>query len=127
MLVRSVIITLVGTGLLAACGSVDTAGGGSSTPAPQVSGTSWSTTDLVGPRFLVTAIKGAGPAEGSTVTVTFAPDGTVFGPAGCNQYGGPYTLTGRAPLKVIGSELFVHLKECLGRRDGAGACVLDRT
>jgi heat shock protein HslJ len=36
---------------------------------------------------------------GSTVTATFAADGTVSGSAGCNSYSAPYTLAGDT-LKV---------------------------
>jgi heat shock protein HslJ/PKD repeat protein len=32
--------------------------------------------------------------EGTTVTATFAPDGTVSGSGGCNNYNGGYTLSG---------------------------------
>ena len=33
-------------------------------------------------------------AEGITITATFAPDGTVSGSGGCNNYNGSYTLSG---------------------------------
>ncbi len=46
---------------------------------------------------------------GATVTVTFGPDGNVGGNAGCNHYGGEYTLNGTT-LSV--STLFSTLMYC---------------
>lgn len=34
------------------------------------------------------------PPEGVTVTISFAPDGTVSGRSGCNRFTGPYSLSG---------------------------------
>ena len=38
----------------------------------------------------------ASPVPGTTITATFADDGTLSGSAGCNQYTGSYTLDGGA-------------------------------
>jgi heat shock protein HslJ len=59
---------------------------------------------LVGPAWDVTGLNNGQEAvtsviTGSTVTVTFAADGTVSGSAGCNTYSATYTLSG-ADLKV---------------------------
>ena len=56
---------------------------------------------LVGPAWEVTGINNGNQAVssvivGSTVTATFAPDGTVSGSAGCNAYSAAYTLNGDA-------------------------------
>jgi heat shock protein HslJ len=61
-------------------------------------------TSLVGPAWQVTGINNGRQAVssvivGSTVTATFAADGTVSGSAGCNSYSAPYTLAGDT-LKV---------------------------
>lgn len=59
---------------------------------------------LVGPAWEVTGINNgkqavASPVPGSTVTATFAADGTVSGSAGCNAYTASCTLSG-TDLKV---------------------------
>jgi len=61
-------------------------------------------TALVGPAWQVTGINNGNQAvssviAGSTVTATFAADGTVSGSAGCNSYSASYRLAGDA-LKV---------------------------
>ncbi len=59
---------------------------------------------LVGPQWNVTGLNNGKQAvtsvvAGSTVTATFAADGSVTGSAGCNTYSATYTLSG-SDLKV---------------------------
>ncbi len=69
---------------------------------------------LVGTKWVLDSYSTGGDAissviAGTTVTVTFGPDGNVGGNAGCNHYGGDYTLDGEN-LSV--SSLFSTLMYC---------------
>ena len=69
---------------------------------------------LVGTKWVLDSYSTGGDAissviAGTTVTVTFGPDGSVGGNAGCNHYGGEYTLDG---AKLSTSSLFSTLMYC---------------
>lgn len=83
----SMILTLL---LLTAC-----AGGKSQNP---LAGSDWN---------LVT-LNGAAPLEGTTLTLTFGTD-QIGGNAGCNSFGGKYTIEGD---KLTASELVSTLMAC---------------
>jgi heat shock protein HslJ len=51
------------------------------------------TAGLVGPTWTLVSLNGSPAITGATITATFA-DGQVGGSAGCNSYGGNYTLNG---------------------------------
>jgi heat shock protein HslJ len=56
-----------------------------------LTGTTWSATGVNNGQQAVTGL-----VTGTTVTATFADDGTVSGSAGCNRFTGEYTLDGDA-------------------------------
>lgn len=59
-----------------------------SVDAPELAGTSWNVTDYSqGPGRITNVWK-------TTVTISFAADGTVSGSAGCNTYGGTWEVSG---------------------------------
>lgn len=64
--------------------------------------------DLSG-EWTLTSINGQPPLEGSTVTAVF-DDGRVGGQAGCNSYGGPYSVSGQ---KLTVSDLAQTLMYCM--------------
>lgn len=66
--------------LLTACSSGVTPAGPAATPAPRLTGTSWT----------VTAINGTAPITGNEPTMEFS-DTTVAGTASCNRYNAAYT------------------------------------
>ena len=81
-------------GLLSACG------GGSALPGGDpLNGTAWS----------LASTDGAAPLTGTTQTLSFA-DGKVSGSAGCNSYGGTYSLGGsNIQIKDVVSTLMACL------------------
>lgn len=46
--------------------------------------------------WLVESLAGTPPAKGSKPTITFDPDGRVYGNASCNRFTGGFTLTGES-------------------------------
>ncbi len=81
-------------GLLSACG------GGSALPGGDpLNGTAWS----------LASTDGAAPLTGTTQTLAFA-DGKVSGSAGCNSYGGAYSLGGE---KIQIKEVVSTLMACI--------------
>ncbi len=64
--------------------------------------------DLSG-EWTLASINGQPPLEGSTVTAKFE-DGRVSGQAGCNSYGGPYSVSGQ---KLTVSDLAQTLMYCM--------------
>jgi heat shock protein HslJ len=49
---------------------------------------------LTGGEWLVEDVGGAGIIDNAQVTMTFDPNGSVYGSGGCNRYNGAFTLTG---------------------------------
>ena len=71
--------------ILAACTSTAPQAGSES----DLKGTSWVVTGYDDGSQTVTDV-----LAGTTLTATFAEDGTITGNSGCNDYNGPYTVTG---------------------------------
>ena len=51
---------------------------------------------LTGNVWVLTTVRGKAPLKGTIVTSTFTPAGNVSGSAGCNHYGGTFTVSGGA-------------------------------
>ena len=73
------------TVILAACTPVTANSGG----AGEIAGTSWEATGYSdGSQAVVNVL------PGTTLTASFGEDGTITGNSGCNDYSGPYKITG---------------------------------
>lgn len=51
---------------------------------------------LTGKTWVLTSLRGKAPVHGTTLTSVFTPAGDVSGSAGCNHYGGRFTVSGDA-------------------------------
>jgi heat shock protein HslJ len=51
---------------------------------------------LTGNVWVLTAVRGKAPLHGTEITSAFTPAGNVSGSAGCNHYGGTFTVSGGA-------------------------------
>src|SRR5262245_35239780 len=51
---------------------------------------------IVGPVWVVEEIAGTPVARDTHITLQLGADGRAFGSGGCNNYNGPYTLSGNA-------------------------------
>lgn len=80
--------------LLASCAQTPPAATPAPTPSATPSATAAAGSALVGPTWLLDALAGQAPASGTSVTATFAADGTLSGSGGCNRFTGRYTATG---------------------------------
>lgn len=65
--------------------------------------------DLLGKEWTLTELNGSAPLDGSTTTLTIDDKG-IGGNAGCNSYGGKYSLQGR---KVSFQEIFWTEMACV--------------
>lgn len=55
---------------------------------------------FVGPRWILTALRGAAPAPGVETDITFAADGNAFGSGGCNRFRGGFRREGAEGLSL---------------------------
>jgi heat shock protein HslJ len=82
----TVLVAALALGALYGCGAAGTTGAGS----------------LAGTRWNLAAIEQGSttqpPVAGTQPTLQFGADGTVSGHAGCNSFGGTYTVSGQALL-----------------------------
>ena len=93
-----ILVALAGAIAVCACASTPDAGSGAPTPRPSPS-TVTASNDLARTTWILTQMIVNGAAKplvaGRVPTVQFHPqDGAVSGNAGCNGYGGDYTLAG---------------------------------
>ena len=77
-----------------------------------LAGCAWqgATLDLEGTQWQLESIEGAALISGSMITLQFDADGIAGGNAGCNSYGGNYSLEGS---RIMFSELASTLMACL--------------
>jgi len=77
---------------------------------------------LVNTSWTVVSIAGAPTLADARPTLTFAPDGTVSGSAGCNRYSGPFRTDGGA---IAIGEVASTLMGCDGDRNAQEIAFLD--
>jgi heat shock protein HslJ len=81
--------------------------------------------DLDGTEWTLAAIGGQPPVAGSTVTLRFA-EGRASGSGGCNQFGGPYTVSGsKIDFGALASTRRACLSEEMNRQETAYFRALD--
>lgn len=66
---------------------------------------------LDGTSWVLTSLNGSSPIAGSTITLAFE-DGRASGSAGCNSYGGSYTLSGADGVTF--RDVFSTMMACVG-------------
>jgi len=70
--------------------------------------------DLNETEWVLTSLNGRSPVEESRITLTFA-EGMVTGFAGCNRYGGEYTMADNGTLTI--PEIGISAALCLMPKD----------
>ena len=55
---------------------------------------------FIGPRWVLTALRGAAPTPGVETDITFTGDGNAFGSGGCNRFRGGFRREGAAGLSL---------------------------
>ena len=98
-------LALALTALLAGCDVLDQG----ITPAPEASATPGIAADVDGSEWILATLRGAELRPGTNITLGFA-DGVASGFAGCNAYGGPYSMGAGGALSV--STLEVTAQDC---------------
>lgn len=93
---RSSMLIVVAAFLAAACSSSGASGSASdAAPSGAASGGSLGPIQLAATSWTLVDLDGAVPANGGArLTLEFRADGSAGGTAGCNSYGGSYTLDG---------------------------------
>ena len=90
-------ILLGGVFLLAACGSAAASAPGATIDEPRATATPQAAVSLEGIEWVLVSLQGNLPLAGTHIWLVFE-DEQARGVAGCNQYGGPYTVTGMGAL-----------------------------
>ena len=88
---------LGGVCLLAACGPAAATAPGATIDEPQATATLQAAASLEGTEWVLVSLQGSLPLAGTHIWLIFE-DEQARGSAGCNQYGGPYTVTGMGAL-----------------------------
>ena len=90
-------VLLGGVFLLAACGSAAASAAGATTDELRATATPQAAASLEGIEWVLVSLQGNSPLAGTHIWLIFE-DEQARGSASCNQYGGPYAVTGMGAL-----------------------------